>query len=254
MVVNTVEPMTEADVRGIFGAQRTGKTTIAVGFVADDVCENMTRLIFPDGQFCQAQGLKDDEIETLAAKGIQAYKTTHCRIFSRDKTQSKIIKIPPQSIIDSPVKVFANFHLFGFYYVHLDGLKLLQYINSDLITNGWVLMDESTMTDARDSMTKEGKITAKFGAQVGKRGLHLCTIAQYYEQIERRYRLFKTTTIECIEYDKETHYISCNVKVKDEPQKETEFFAPPYWKFFDTNEIIDVPQHHVDSALAQAYK
>jgi hypothetical protein len=241
--------MTEADIRGIFGDQRKGKSCLGVAFAVDDAIDKMVGIRF-NGQYYKAQCLNDEELLALERNGIQAYKPTHCRIFSKDG-RSKIIEMPKGAIIDTPVRIFANFHLYGIPYVYMDGMLLITYINTDLITNGWILMDESTMNDARDSMTREGKITAKFGAQAAKRGLHLCTIAQYYEQIERRYRLFKTTTIECIEYDKETHYITCNVKEKGEEQQQTEFYSPPYWRYYNTNEIIGVPQHQVDDAATK---
>ena len=247
----TLEYNDYADIRGVFGDQRKGKSTIATMFSVDDYISKMTRIIAANGEYCDARCLTGDEIERLHKQGIKAHPATHCMIFNANHSQSKIIEFPKSCMIDSPVKIFANYTLYGVYYVHLDLELLITYINTDLITDAWVLMDETGANDARNSMTREGKLSAQFGAQAGKRGLHLVTIAQYLEQIERRYRLFKTTTIEAKEYDKINHIITCDFKFGGEPtETDVEIYAKPYHRYFNTKEIIKMPQHQIDAALA----
>jgi len=237
-----------ADIRIILGDQRNGKSTIATGFAIDDYIAHMENIISPDGDWIKAKCLTRDELDWLWKKGIKAYPVTHCRIFRGG--ESKIIEIPPKFMVDSQVKIFANYTLYGVYYVPLDMYTLIDNINGDLIKDAYVLMDESAMTDARDSMTTEGKMTAKFGAQVGKRHLHFCNISQNWAIVESRYRAFKTTSIWCT-YDKEAHIIECDIQQKGEDSYSEELYAPPYWRFFDSSEIVKVPQHRVDAALAR---
>ena len=243
-----------ADIRIILGDQRKGKSTLATMFAVDAYIEEMTGLVSPEGEKCDARCLTDTEVEKLERKHVSVHKATHCVVFNEDHSQSKIIKFPSDAMIESPVKIFANYTFYGVYYVPLDFSILIQHLNTDLLKNAWVLMDESTMTDARNSMTREGKLVAQFGATAAKRKLHLISIVQYYTQIEARYKLFQTTSIECKEYDKLTQMVYCSYRKGGDEVQDTEVYVKPYQRYFDTHEVPQIPQHQIDLAMEKMNK
>lgn len=184
----------------------------------------------------------------LIAHGKNPSIFKYIRVFSDDGQYSKIIERPKGWLVLSPVQVFCNFHLFGVKYAYTTLGRIIEYMNTDLMTNCWILSDESSDTDARDSMTGAGKLVAKFGATIGKRRAHMILLSQYPEMIERRYRLFRTTKVMC-NYNSATKCITCDIKMRDKPPFSVTYYAPPYWKFYDTNEIIKVAQKKIDKAL-----
>lgn len=113
-------------------------------------------------------------------------------------------------------------------------------------------MDESVMTDARNSMTGVGKVVAWFGASGRKRNLHFVLMTQFESMVEKRYRAFATTRVLC-EYDERTRYITLHIKKKGRRRKqEVSYYAPQYWKFFRTDEWIPVPEAILARALVGA--
>ena len=254
MAYGNKNPPNYADVRMATGDQRSGKSNTLVGFSVDDYYKNLTGIISPNGQVVKAKSIdktiNPEDYNKLITIGLNPNKLKYVRVYSNDEKQSKLIQIPRNYIVQSPVKIFANFHLFGIKYVPISLEFVLEHMNTDMFNDSWILSDESVMTDARNSMTKMGKIIAAFGATIGKRNATFCIAAQYNEMVERRFRLFATTTINCT-YDGDTKYIYLTIRKKGEPEFETSFYAPLYWPFFNTRELISVPQHKIDSAVGK---
>lgn len=242
-------PQDYADIRLILGEQRSGKSTIGVGFAKDDYYDQLNGIMSPSGNIIKAQSLTSDDKHLLREQGIINEPFKLVKIFSDDGKHNKIIRIPPNYLVLSSVKIFANFHIFGMKASYISLADIIQYINTPLMTNCWILSDESVMTDARNSMTGAGIIAATLGAQIGKRNIHMCLMSQYLEMVERRYRLFKTMTVQC-SYDPDTRYIECDIKRRNEPAFSVSVFAPLYWMNFDTNELIKVPEKKVARAYS----
>lgn len=240
------QPATYADVRIINGDQRQGKSTTDVAFAVDDSFTQLKGLRRADGKSLPARWVNKEE-----RSGLTGSPFRYAVIFGATG-ESKIVEIPIDWTIVTPVKIFANFHLYGVPYVYISLADIIQYINTDLFNNSWILSDESVMTDARNSMDAAGKIMAAFGATIGKRNAHMCLSTQYNEQIERRYRLFHTMRVLC-SYEKSTKMITCDMKKRGEPSFSYDYYAPNYWPFFKSEELIPVPQEKIDRALAKMY-
>lgn len=243
----------EADIRLITGDQRSGKSNTGVALAIDDSVKQMDKLITPTGEFIKAQALTKEDRKYLMNMGVMPGMHKYAKVFSDDGKQSKIIKIPNDYLIGSPVKIFANFHIYGianFAFISL--VDILQYMNTELFNDAWILSDESVMTDARNSMEAGGKLVAIWGATMGKRNAKLCFMVQYASQIELRFRLFAKTRIECT-YDKVRKLITVEVKKAGQSTFSYDYYAPNYWRFYDTNELPQVPQEKIDRALAKYY-
>ncbi len=252
-VVNDDHPFTEAHVTIVNGDQRGGKSNTLVAFPVGDYFNHLDAIVSPSGERIKAKVINKDDKALLKKCGIYPSFLNYVRVYSDDEKQSKLIKLPKDYFVLSPVHIFSNFHLYGVKYAYIGIEDIIQYINTDLFNDAWILSDESVMTDARNSMDSMGKLIAAFGATVGKRNAKLCIAAQYNEMVERRFRLFATTRITC-SYDQDTKYVFLDIKKRGEPMFSTEYYAPQYWRFFNTKELIRVPQDKIDRALAKIYK
>lgn len=255
-------PPAFADIRLFVGEQRSGKSTTMVGFSIEDYMKFMTGVSKIDGHgntlsTIKARCLNKADLEILCNSGIQFnpyinYSLLYCRIFDKNN-ESAIIKIPDDCIVESPVHIFANFHLFGVRYAFISIVDIITYINTDMFDNAWILSDESVMNDPRNSMEATGKLMATFGATIGKRNAKLCLATQLTEMMERRFRAFANTTITC-SYDETTRLITAAIKRRNEDESEVDIYEPQYRRFFKSEEKILVPQSKINNALARVYK
>jgi hypothetical protein len=249
MVVQQDELLNLADIRRITGEQGSGKTNTAVSFVVDDCYSKLDKIInLQTGEYYKARPLNEKEIEFIENRGIVYDNLKHIKVFNQDGATSKIITKPKGWVIDSPVKVFCNFRLYGIRYRYVDDTTIIENVNSDTLTNGWLILDESVLTEKRDTMTAVGKIVAWFGAQTRRRHLHMIIIAQDETMLQSRFNLFSTTTIDC-SFDEDTKMIDLVVKSKLPNMSSTSFYGPKYWKFYKHDEIVKVPQHRVDKIM-----
>jgi hypothetical protein len=239
----------EAKITLITGSQRSGKSTTGIAYAIDDYYRNMTALVTPNGEYVKARALNNEEKSLLKSRGILYNVFNPVVAYSNDGKSSNIVYIPKGWAVASPVRIFANFHLYGVPFVYTDLAMLLQYLNDDLLKDAWLLSDESVMTSARNSTTKAGKLMQTFGATIGKRNLHFCLMTQYNRMAAQEFRIFATSRIDCT-YDKKSHYIACDIDKNGEPKHSVSFWACSYWRFFDTNELIRVPQKRIDDAVA----
>jgi hypothetical protein len=236
-----INPPSYADVRLILGDQRSGKSCTGVAYAKDDYYDQLTGLISPTNQILKARSLDRADKEYLEELSIFPDVFKYVRAFTQDSNKSKIIAIPKGWFVQSPVRIFSNFHVYGLKAVFITLADMLEYFNSDLFTNAWLLSDESAFTDPRNSMTGAGKLVAQFGATVGKRNLHFCQMTQYNNMIEVRFRQFATTRVLC-SYEESTKMITCEIRKRGETVRSVSYYAPRYWMNFDTTERIKAPE------------
>ncbi len=251
MALGSKTPPTYADIRLLLGEQRSGKSTILTAFPVGDYYDKMTGIMSPNGQLIKAKSVAKSanpgDYALLKRAGVYPSKFKYIRVFSEDEKQSKLIKIPQGYLVESPVHIFANYSLFGVRFRRINLDDVIRYMNTEFFNDAWILSDESAMTDSRNSMDKAGKLMAQFGATIGKRNAKFCIAAQFNEMIERRFKLFATTTIVC-SYDEDTEYVNIDVSSRGDKYS-TEVWQPLYRPFFKTQELIAVPQYKQDRAL-----
>lgn len=248
--MNAENNTTLADIRRLTGPQGGGKSVTATALVVDDCYSKLNKIInTKTGEIRKARPLNQEEIKSLVNNYHVKYSPLkHIRVFSRDEKTSRIIEKEKDWAIDSPVRVFANYHFFGIRYRYIDDEDIIENVNTDVISDGWIILDESVLTEKRDTMTAVGKIVAWFGAQTRRRHLHMVVIAQEANMLQTRFNLFATTTVECT-YDPEHYIVSLDVNRGSPFMESVDFYAPPYWKFYKHDEIVKVPQHRVDKVL-----
>jgi hypothetical protein len=240
----------QADLRAIFGSQGGGKTCLATALVVDDCYANLTGIInLTTGEYRKARPLNEEEARALIKKGVRYHPLKHIRVYSPDGVSSKIVVKPDGWVIDSPIKVFANYHFYGIRFKYIGIEDIVESINDELLTNAWLCLDESVLTDKQDSMTALVKMVAKFMAQARRRKLHAIIIAQEVNMVASRFIMFSTTRAQC-SYDKNTHIIDFEVSKNSDVMQSSSFYAPDYWKFYKHDEIVKQPQSKVNKLLA----
>ena len=245
-----IVPPSFADIRLILGDQRSGKSCTGVAYAKDDYYDQLTGIINPQtGQHVSAHTLTPEDKQWMEAHGIFPDVFKYVRIFSSNGKQSKIVSIPQGWGIESPVRIFSNFHIYGLKAVYITLTDMLQFVNSDLFTNAWLLSDESAFTDPRNSMTGVGKIIAQFGATVGKRNIHFLQMTQYNNMIEVRFRQFATTRVLCTYEENDKERLQSKSARGGRPVHRHTYYAPPYWGNFDTTERQKIPELQVARAM-----
>ncbi len=248
-MVESKAPQTFADERLILGDQGAGKTCSAVAFIKDDYYKQLNGIKSPSGETIKASILSQKDKDYLTDCKIFPDVFKYVRVFLDDGTKSKIIRIPQDYLVVSPVKIFSTIHLYGLRYKFITIADVIQFINSDLFIDAWILSDESAMTSARNSMTAVGKLMAGLGAQVRKMDVHFCQTAQYYRMVDWEFKAFATMTVLC-SYDEKTRMITLDVKERGKNPWSRSYWAPAYWKNFKTKERAKVPE----KTLARAYQ
>jgi hypothetical protein len=247
------QPATLADVRLITGDQGQGKSTIAVGFIIDAYYSQLNAIVSPNGEKIKSSPLSENDKKYLRKVGVYPNALKYVRIYSENE-QSKIIKVPRNFMVLSPVKLFTNFHLYGVRYVRHYLADIVENINTDLYDDAWVVLDESSETNSRRSMEALNKLAVEsFFSSIRKRKSHLITIAQFNRQLEVMLRLFQTMSVTC-SFDKNTNFITAEISKRGEPPFSVDVYGHNYWRFFKSDEKILARQDKLDRALAPIYK
>ena len=166
------------------------------------------------------------------------------------KTNTAVAKVVDAYNNDNTVKIFANFKLYGIKYVNASLATIVEYLNSNLITDGYIVIDESYIGgDARMGMTLMTKVLTWFGSQIRKRGLHLILIAQHGRMIDYRFRLFMTEHIMC-SYNEKKHMITLTIVERGKKKKRSfSYDGSQYWKNYNTNELPQIPENLIAKVL-----
>jgi len=250
-MANGIQTVAKADARLVTGDLRSGKTCFIVGSAKDDYYLNLNGLVVPNnsGQIIKAGALKQDDWDELKRKGIKFHPFKYVKVFSEDMRQSKVIRIPKDYLVWSPVKIFSNFHLYGLRYALIGITQILEDINGNTIEDAWFLSDEAAWLDKRQNMSMEGKtMGSEFISSIGKRRLHFLQTVPYQNFIEGRYIQIATIRVLC-KYDPGTNIITADVKDGGNPSQSVDIYAPYYWPNYNANERPHTEEGRINRAL-----
>lgn len=140
--------------------------------------------------------------------------------------------------------IISNVHLNRpFSYKPLTMETIKDYKNWDY-KDCLILMDEThTIIDSRLSMTKKNIMISYFLTQSRKRNCFIFCTTQNIRQVEVRLRRMADYIIECESVKKDKKLLAIRQKVIDcynlRVIKRTTFSPEPYFRLYDTNQIID---------------
>ncbi len=229
--------MTYAHIAFIEGDQGQGKNTTAVAKVVDPTFANITSVKLSDGRVVKATPTTPPQVGRAT--------------FWLPDRKPFVAKIPPKScVIADSIKIYANFHLFGIraWYVPLS--LMIKFLNEGKIHDGYVLCDEHYIgADARMGMSTLVNTFTKQGFQIRKRHIELTMMAPMQRLVDWRSRAIVTEHIICA-YNEDKREITLTVKKKGDRKYRTlrPFYAPQYWQYFDTDELVALPQGQIDKA------
>lgn len=230
--------MAKANVTIVEAQMGEGKTNTATAILIDRYLSRVKSIISPEGIELPVMPYKLDYVKLLPPPG-------------REGEEPVIIKIPDDYIATSKIRLFTNYHLFGVQYVLADPLTMLEYLNTGVIANGIMVIDESYIGgDARRAMNTLGLIYTWFAQQIRKRDLELYLLVQHGRFIDWRFRYIAKQKI-LTRYNEKTFKIKLLVQnLSKGTEKIVSYYAPTYWKYFDTNELPPIPEKMIVKAAS----
>jgi hypothetical protein len=220
-------PFSEAKVTIVSGDQRSGKTCYAVGKVVDAYRKDCVRV------YCE-------QVLKINCEVIAYYKQDRVAKI-KVNGQTKLIQIPTNYKLVTPLRIFSNIHLYGVRYVYIPSFyHLAKWLKLGIISNGWLIMDEAHVgMGARAGMTKLGQDLVVQCMQLGKSKLEVLLITHIPRLIDWVGRMIPTRSVHCT-YDEKKRVINFTLKKKGEPNPvEHHFDATQYWPNYRSNEKVN---------------
>lgn len=174
-------------------------------------------------------------------------------ILKEEGIPNKVIEVPSGWEMFSNARIFANYHLYGIKYVHADTNWILTHINDGIMSYGKLFIDESYMMgEARRGGSSITVTMTEIAQQMRKRGLEAYLMIQHGRFLDWRFRYIARRKILC-KYHDNTHIIElCIQDLHKGTEKTMHFYAPLYWKYFDTNELPPMPEKIIAKAKSWA--
>lgn len=154
---------------------------------------------------------------------------------------------------DPSVRILANFHLFGIRYAYCGAREMLQMLDSGLVKEAIMIIDEAYIEgEARRGMNPLNVLLTWIAQQMRKRKIELYLIVQNGRFIDWRFRFIMSRRILC-HYNEKSHMIQLTIKdIRKGTEKNVSYWAPQYWKYFNTDEFPRIPEKMIERALEWA--
>jgi hypothetical protein len=230
-----------------------GKTNTITGLIVDDLFADITSVQAPS--WIDEKGIIHDGKEypckpyTILAEPENLGKMV-VRLECEDE---RLIIIPDDFKINSPVKIFANYHLYGVPYVYADFKTVLALMNSDTMHGcKWVIDEGWLGADARKGMSPLTIIITQYAQLMRKMEIDLYWITQHARFLDWRIRYIAKRKI-LTKYNKNDN--QCRLLIQDlikGTEKVIHYYAPIYWRYYNTNEVPPMPDNMVRKARAYA--
>ena len=219
-------PYTEARVTIIDGEQGDGKSCTATARVRDAYDKDCIRV------FCE---------NILKIKCVVKNYNRKSRIAKiKYNGRLKLVQIPPDYKLRSPMKIFCNYHLYGIPFIYCPSFHhILAWLEQGIIVKGWLIVDEAYVgMNARASMNQLGKELEKQYFQFRKMQLDVVIVTPMARLIDWTMRMIPTERIHCT-YNKKTRRITLTIKKKGiHGERKVDYDATQYWGNYRTNERI----------------
>ena len=228
MVAQTKAPFASARITLIDGEQGNGKSVTGVARIVD-------------AYYADAVGIYCRERLGISCE-VKAYYRKNRVAKIKHNGELKLIQIPSNYKLYSPMQIFTNFHLYGIPHVYLQTFhQVLEGLQSGLINGGKLVVDEYYMGgNAREGMSQLGRALVKQSMQYRKMQLEVIIITPLAKLIDWTARMINTERITCTSYNERTRHVTLEIKKKGEPgSREISYDASPYFCNFWTNERIN---------------
>lgn len=154
---------------------------------------------------------------------------------------------------DNTLRIFSNVHLFGIKHIFTKDIQAtMKLLNNPSFRHAKWLIDESYIeADCRRGGNMTTILYTWIMQQMRKRDIEVIWIVQNSRMVDWRIKWIITKKIECLYYDwddetqRGTRNVKCIIKKirsgRAVTEKTVSYWSPQYWKYYDTNEIPDIP-------------
>ncbi len=232
-------PLSYAPICLIEGEQGSGKSSTAVARIVEDYLKRAVEI------FLDKKNYHYDEVSSFN------FDSRVARI--RQDGTKKALFIPPDYHLESDLKVFTNFHLFGIKYSYRTPAQIIQGLQDGTISYGRLTIDESYIfANAQETLAPLSKAIQKYSNTARKRHLKIDFLYPHSRMATWMQRWSWTEHILC-EYDDVSEYVTLHIQRRGYKRaKDIRYYAPPYRRFFDTDEGFKLTQAQVGRAAADA--
>ena len=155
---------------------------------------------------------------------------------------------------DPSTRIYANYHLYGVKYVYMRVSDMIKTLNDPKVfRNAKYVIDEAYIEgECRRGNNPLTVMLTEVSQQMRKRKIELYIIVQNGRFLDWRFKWIMTRRIVC-KYNEKTFRVKLIIKdmIKNVERKRS-FWAPQYWKYYDTDELPHIPKKMVDRALEWA--
>ncbi len=232
------KPLSHAPIALIEGEQGGGKSTIAVARIVDAYLKRAVEIYL-------------ETLGVFAEVLSYNFNTRIARI--RQERVKRLITIPIDYKLISDLKIFTNFHLFGIRYKYCTAPEIVAYLQDGTIADGRLTIDESyIVSNAQETLSPLTKAISKFSMTARKRHLWVDFLYPHSRMATWITRWAWAEHILC-SYDERTQFITLDINKKGYQRAKTiRLYAPPYRRFFDTDELFKLTQEQAGRAAVSA--
>jgi hypothetical protein len=209
-----------------------GKTCTSTAFVVDDY-------------YRRIYGIESPGIRSKTWK-VKPYKLDFVKLAEED---DRIIHIPANFRTYSESKIFTNYHLYGIKHMFAPMEKVLEWMNTPIMLNAkWVIDEGWLSADSRRGMNPLTVIITQYAQLMRKLGIELFWLTQHSRFLDWRIRYITKRKI-FTDLDKKTWI--CKLLVQNlykGTEKTIHYYAPTYWRFYNTYEVPPMPKMMIGKA------
>lgn len=242
-------PFNYAKVTIVDGDQGSGKSMSAIAFGVDETFAKMTSVKLEDGT----------EIKARPCLNKQGYPVIGYGKLYFPNQPPRNMKIPPHSVVKAEgIRIIYNGHMFGIRYLHMELLDIIKHLGKDdeVLKNCILIIDEAYIgMDRREGLSPLVKVLSKLSKQIRKRHIHLILCTPDSSELDLRFQKIEVEHIAC-SYDEITDKVTKFIRnrKKYKRTREVEYSGYPYRKYYNTDEIFEMPDIQLERAMAMAMK
>jgi hypothetical protein len=246
-IVPKIKPMNYARVTIIDGDQGSGKSMSAISFGVDTTFERLTSVKLENGITVKARPFLNKQGYPVIGYG---------RLWLPNQ-EPKVMKIPPKScVIAEGVRVIYNGHMYGIRYLHMELVDIIKHLgkDDDILKDCILVIDEAYIgADRREGLSPLVKVLSKLSKQLRKRHIHLIMCTPDSSELDLRFQKIEVEHIAC-SYDETTDRVTKFIRNRKKYKRirEVEYTGQPYRKYYNTDEIFEIPEIQLVRALAMA--